>query len=124
KYIQEIMDNYFIVRTSWLYSKKYGKNFYRTILEKAKKEDKLYITDEQTGCPTDAINLTSYIINLITQNTGAFGIYHYCDNKSMTWFDFAEQILSENNLINKTNLVKISNYVTFALRPKSSILLN
>src|SRR5690606_37549958 len=28
QYVQEILQNYFIVRTSWLYSKKYGKNFY------------------------------------------------------------------------------------------------
>ena len=48
--IQQSMERYFIIRTSWLYSKKYGKNFYKTILEKAKKGIKLTVTDSQKGC--------------------------------------------------------------------------
>src|SRR5690606_29497731 len=35
--IAQTLDAYFIVRTSWLYHKQYGKNFYRTILEKDRK---------------------------------------------------------------------------------------
>ena len=31
QYIQYILDNYFTIRTSWLYSKKYGNNFYKFI---------------------------------------------------------------------------------------------
>lgn len=124
RYIQQIMNNYFIVRTSWLYSKKYGHNFYRTILEKAKKEDNLYITDEQTGCPTNTVTLAKYIIKLMKTDNSEFGIYHYCDEKVMTWFDFADQILSENNLKSKTNLVKGGNYVTLAKRPKYTVLTN
>ena len=122
QYIQEIMDNYFIVRTSWLYSKKYGKNFYRTILEKAKKEDELFVTDEQLGCPTDTVNLSKYILGLIKEKKTNFGIYHFSDEKVMTWYDFAEQILLENHLKSKTELVKANNYITFAKRPKSSVL--
>ena len=125
KYIQEeIMDNYFIVRTSWLYSKKYGHNFYRTIVEKAKNQKELSVTIEQIGCPTDTVNLAQYILDLITQNKTNFGIHHYCDDKVMTWFDFAEQILLENKLNNKTKLVKANNYITFARRPKYSCLLS
>jgi dTDP-4-dehydrorhamnose reductase len=124
KHIQEIMTNYFIVRTSWLYSKKHGKNFYKTIIEKAKSGDDLFITDEQIGSPTDAVNLVNYILDLIVQNKTNFGVHHFSDEKPMTWYDFAEQILLENNLKNKTNLVKASNYITFASRPKHSVLLN
>ena len=122
RHIQDIMDSYFIVRTSWLYSKKYGHNFYRTIVEKAKIQKELSITIEQIGCPTDTVNLSNYIIGLIKEKNTNFGIHHFCDKKAMTWFDFAEQILSENHLKNMTNLVKGNNYVTFAKRPKSSVL--
>ena len=31
EYIKQILNKYYIIRTSWLFSKKYGKNFYRTI---------------------------------------------------------------------------------------------
>tara|TARA_R110002049_G_scaffold2365_2_gene17268 strand:- start:25696 stop:26481 length:786 start_codon:yes stop_codon:yes gene_type:complete len=122
EYIKGIMSNYFIIRTSWLYSKKYGKNFYRTILAKAKIKKKLSITTEQKGCPTNTVNLSNFIINLIKEKSHVFWVYHFCDNKVMTWYDFAEQILLENNLKDKTILVKASNYTTFAKRPKNSIL--
>jgi dTDP-4-dehydrorhamnose reductase len=122
QFIKKTSNKYFIIRTSWLYSKKYGNNFYRTILEKAKKEDELYITDEQTGCPTDAVNLSKYIIDLTKEKHSNFGTHPFCDEKPMTWFDFAEQILQENNLKNKAKLVKVSNYITFASRPRQTIL--
>ncbi|WP_142784485.1 dTDP-4-dehydrorhamnose reductase [Changchengzhania lutea] len=122
QHIQEIMESFFIVRTSWLYSKKYGKNFYRTILNLAETKKELSITTEQVGCPTNTENLANYIINLITSKSIDFGIKHYCDSREMTWYEFAKQILSENNLKNKTILVKASNYSTFAKRPKNSVL--
>lgn len=122
QYIQKLMSRYFIVRTSWLYSKKYGKNFYKTILEKAKIEKELYITDEQVGCPTNTANLSKYIYHIILSKNIEFGIHHFCDEKVMTWYSFALKTLSENNLINSVNLVKTSNYATFAKRPKNSIL--
>ena len=124
QYIQEVLNNYFIVRTSWLYSKKYGNNFYGTIIKKAETEKQLSITTEQIGCPTDTVNLSKYIVDLITKKNRPFGVYHFCDNKAMTWYDFAEQILVENNLSHNINLVKINNYRTFARRPKNSILHN
>ena len=122
EYIQEILTDYFIVRTSWLYSKKHGKNFYRTILEKARKKEVLYVTDEQIGCPTDAGNLAVYILNLIAHTNKNFGIQHFTDNEVMTWYDFAQKMLQENGLAKRVRLEKAKNYRTFAIRPKNSVL--
>ena len=91
---------------------------------KSKTEKELTITTEQKGCPTDAVNLSNFIINLIQENNNSFGVFHFCDEKVMTWYDFAEQILIENNLTNNIKLVKVNNYRTFARRPKSSVLKN
>ncbi|WP_239970547.1 dTDP-4-dehydrorhamnose reductase [Confluentibacter citreus] len=124
QYIQEILDHYFIVRTSWLYSKNYGKNFYKTILELANTKKELAITTEQIGCPTNAESLAKAIIDLMVNKSIEYGVKHVSDDKVMTWYDFAKDILSENKLNTKTKLVKTSNYVTFAKRPKNSILLN
>ena len=121
-YIKDILEKYFIVRTSWLYSKKYGKNFYRIILEKAKIEEELSITTEQIGCPTNTINLSKFIISLINSDNKFYAIYHYCDDKVMTWYDFAEHILLNFKKTNKIKLVKVSKYITFAKRPKNSVL--
>mgnify|MGYP001026171366 CR=1 FL=1 len=122
KFIQQILPNHFIIRTSWLYSKKYGHNFYRTILKKALAGEDLYITDAQTGCPTNTEALAKFILNEIVLGNKSFGIYHFTDGKPMTWFEFAQQILYENGLTDKVKLVLDTNYRTFAQRPKNSVL--
>ena len=124
QYIQQHIEEYFIIRTSWLYSEKHGKNFYKTILEKAKTEEELSIVTDQKGCPTDTVNLSKYIIQLIIDKNCDFGIYHFTDKKAMTWYGFAQQILKENNLSYKVKLVKVKNYRTFARRPKNSVLID
>jgi len=123
RYIQSALDRFFIIRTSWLYSKKHGKNFYKSILAKSKVENELTITTEQKGCPTDTVNLAEFIYQIIINRNNEFGVYHYCDEKAMTWYDFAEQILIENNILESIKLVKSNNYRTFANRPKNSVLI-
>ncbi len=123
QHIQNILLEYFIVRTSWLYSKKYGNNFYKTMMRLAEEKDELSITTDQLGCPTDTENLARFVLKLISKKSNTYGIKHFSDDEVMTWYDFARKILSENDLINKINLVKTSNYVTFAQRPKYSVLL-
>lgn len=120
-HIQELLKKFFIVRTSWLYSE-FGKNFYTTILSKAQAGDDLKITDEQTGCPTNANNLAAYILKLIDDKATNYGIHHFTDGEAMTWYDFAERILKENNLKDKVKLDRAKNYRTFASRPQNSIL--
>lgn len=122
QFIQEILPNHFIIRTSWLYSKKYGHNFYRIILNKALAGEELHITDTQKGCPTHTVALAKFILEEIVLGKKPFGIYHYSDGKPMTWYDFAEQIIKENGLTDKVNLVLDRNYRTFAKRPKNSVL--
>lgn len=122
EYIIDMLEDYFIIRTSWLYSKKYGNNFYRNILKKVKTEKKLTITTEQKGCPTNSVNLSKYLINLILTKEQFYGIKHFCDEKVMTWYDFAEQILIDNDLFTKIELKKTEKYITFAKRPKFSVL--
>ncbi|MBC8766927.1 dTDP-4-dehydrorhamnose reductase [Arenibacter sp. BSSL-BM3] len=122
KYIQEILDKYFIVRTSWLYHKIHGHNFYKTILKKVKKGEELRIIDSQVGCPTNAVNLAKYILEHIVNKNQQYGIYHFTDGQAMSWFGFAKNVLEENGLKNTTNIVKDNNYRSFAMRPKFSVL--
>lgn len=120
-HIQNLLERYFIIRTSWLYSE-FGNNFYKTILRKAKAGENLKITDGQKGCPTNANNLAAHIIDLLEQDSVDYGIYHFNDGEVMTWFDFARWILQENNLADKVRLERAENYSTLAARPKNSVL--
>ena len=121
--IQQHLQKFFIIRTSWLYSRKYGPNFYLTILEKAKKGERLSVTDTQIGCPTDAANLARHILELIRTGNKGFGISHFTDGEVMSWYGFAEQIIREQGLSDQVYLDKGGNYVTFARRPENSILI-
>ncbi len=121
QYIQENCDKYFIFRSSWLYSQ-YGHNFYKTILRNAKEGKPLTITTEQTGTPTNANDLAETLLVVINSGIEDYGIYHYSNGGETTWFGFAEAILKHSNLDQKTKLAKTNQYVTFAARPKYSVL--
>lgn len=120
KYIQECLTHFYIIRTSWLFHRKHGKNFYKTILAKSQKGESLSVTGSQTGCPTNAANLARFIIELIIKGR-PYGLLHFCDGKSMTWYEFAKEILRENNLLEKTSITE-RDYNTIAPRPVYSVL--
>lgn len=121
-HIRNLLDKFFIIRTSWLYSKKYGNNFYRNILKWANEGRDLKITTEQIGCPTNTVNLSNFIIDIINNNSQDYGVYHFSDSEIMTWYDFGRKILEENKMLCKVKLAKVEKYNTFARRPKYSVL--
>lgn len=120
-YIQETCVAHYIIRTSWLYSQ-YGHNFLNTIVRHAKAGNKLSITTEQTGTPTNANDLAAFLIQIIKRNTKEYGLYHYSNKGKATWYDFAEAILTQHSQLNASNLGKTEHYPTFAKRPKNSVL--
>ncbi|SEB65154.1 dTDP-4-dehydrorhamnose reductase [Maribacter dokdonensis] len=118
KHIQEIMDNYCIIRTSWLYSE-FGKNFYTTILKKAKTDDILKVSNTQLGYPTNAMNLGEFIIGEIKLNEFKYRVYHFTDKIEMTWYQFAVKIINDKKLSNKV-VIFDNNTAYLASRPKNS----
>ncbi|SFR36441.1 dTDP-4-dehydrorhamnose reductase [Robiginitalea myxolifaciens] len=122
--IRSILERYFIIRTSWLYSRKHGPNFYTKIRDRARNGDALEITDTQRGCPTEAESLARFLLDLVRSGSDKYGIYHYTNGEAMTWFDFAKRILQEEGLLEETRLQRVQNYRTLAERPQTSILLS
>ncbi|TYP76879.1 dTDP-4-dehydrorhamnose reductase [Aquimarina intermedia] len=121
QYIQEALTDFFIVRTSWLYSQ-HGKNFYKTILDKSKTVKELTITTAETGTPTNANDLADFILYLIVKDVMEYGVYHFSNLGEATWFDFAKEILKKNNQLGLITLKSTDNYPTFAKRPAYSVL--
>ncbi len=120
-YIKEIVTDYFIFRTSWLYSQ-YGHNFYNSILKFAKESRDLKITTEQTGTPTNANDLSLAILKIIRSESKKYGLYNFSNTGEATWYDFAKEILLQTNQLNTIKLVKTDHYPTFAARPNFSVL--
>ncbi|MBZ9628776.1 dTDP-4-dehydrorhamnose reductase [Psychroflexus sp. CAK1W] len=119
--VSEYMDAFFILRTSWLYSE-FGHNFFNTILKKAEDRAELNITTEQIGTPTNANDLAEFILNLITADSEAYGLYHYSNTGEATWYDFARLILEAKQLEKEVSLKATFSYPTKAKRPKFSVL--
>ncbi|MEM7382505.1 MAG: dTDP-4-dehydrorhamnose reductase [Bacteroidota bacterium] len=122
EYIRSILERYVIIRTSWLYSE-YGHNFYKTILGKARAGESLTVTDAEVGCPTNANHLARYILEKIASGENWQGTYHYTDGVSMSWYEFAKEILKENGLQNELKILPEIKNKRPARRPKYSILL-
>ncbi|MEZ4795083.1 MAG: dTDP-4-dehydrorhamnose reductase [Flavobacteriaceae bacterium] len=122
-YIRHCCPHHFIVRTSWLYSQ-YGHNFLKTILRLAQEKNQLTMTTDQIGGPTNANDLANVLLQLIAQNSTAYGTYHFSNEGAVTWYDFAKAILEISGFSEKVTVAKTNNYPTFAERPKNSVLSN
>ena len=120
-YIMDILTNYFIFRTSWLYSE-FGNNFFNTILNKAEEKATLNITTAQTGTPTNANHLAQLVLMLIKEKNTNFGLYHYSNSGETTWYGFANEILKVSGNMNSVQLNKDNSYKTIAARPVYSAL--
>ena len=102
KAIWSVFDNYYIIRTSWVYSQ-FGNNFMKTMLRLASERNTLSIVDDQIGTPTNAVDLAHALLQIIvTDNrqptTDNFGIYHFSNEGQCSWYDFAQKIFEINKL--------------------------
>ena len=122
EYIQQTLAEYFILRTSWLYSE-FGHNFFNTMFRKANEENCiLKITTKQKGTPTNANDLAEGVLQIISKEKTAYGIYHFSNEGQATWYDFAKSIFTNANHLDKVELIASNEYKTQAKRPSNSIL--
>ena len=119
--IQEFMEAYFILRTSWLYSE-YGNNFMKTMLKLSKTRDEINVVADQIGTPTYAGDLAEAILKIIADKIIHYGIYHYSNEGVVSWYDFATAIFDESKKDIKVFPIKTESYPTPAKRPGYSVL--
>jgi dTDP-4-dehydrorhamnose reductase len=119
-------ENYIILRVSWLFSA-YGNNFVKTIIRLLKEKDSLRIVQDQQGCPTFTQHIALIVLNFITQNPQACGIFHYCDKPISNWYKLAcfiqDQLVAHYQFTPKPIApITTDEYPTPAIRPKYSVL--
>ncbi|PRP67776.1 dTDP-4-dehydrorhamnose reductase [Nonlabens agnitus] len=108
---------HYIFRISWLYAP-HGKNFFKWVLENDLEEMK--VVDTQTGCPTSALDVASFVKHVIENDPKKHGTYHFSNEGSMTWYAFAKAIIKQAGLNNK--ITKTNKFSTLAKRPDYSTL--
>jgi dTDP-4-dehydrorhamnose reductase len=85
-----------IVRTAWLYSG-HGRNFVRTMLDKAVAGEPVSVVRDQWGQPTWARDVATRILALgerLRDGRARAGIYHATNSGQTTWWEFARWIYS------------------------------
>ncbi len=112
-----------IFRTSWLYSS-FGKNFVKTIVEKAQSEKELKVVYDQIGTPTYAADLARAILDIIPKVPSKIRteIYNYSNEGVASWYDFAQAIVNIKKLDCNIEPVLTKDFPTDAQRPFFTVL--
>jgi dTDP-4-dehydrorhamnose reductase len=127
--IKKILEEYFIIRTAWLYGLQ-GNNFVYTMLSLFKEKEIIRVVDDQRGSPTHAVDLADTILKIIETGSDKFGIYHFTNEGVISWYKFAQVIfdkakrlgLLEINRKIEIKPSKTEDYPTAAARPRYSVL--
>lgn len=118
--IQNVFQNYYIIRTSWVYSQ-FGNNFMKTMLRLASERTSLSVVNDQIGTPTNAVDLAEALVQIVLNNN-QYGIYNFSNEGQCSWYDFAKKIFEINNVNIDLKAIPTSEFPTPAERPKYSVL--
>ena len=127
KAIQAVFENYYIIRTSWVYSQ-FGNNFMKTMLRLASERESLSVVNDQIGTPTNAVDLAEVLIKIICHTehsrsaSSNFGIHNFSNEGQCSWYDFARKIFEINNININLQPIPTASFPTPAKRPKYSVL--
>ncbi|HAJ34033.1 MAG TPA: dTDP-4-dehydrorhamnose reductase [Candidatus Atribacteria bacterium] len=127
--IKKILEEYFIIRTAWLYGL-HENNFVYTMLRLFKERDSLKVVEDQWGSPTYTVDLAGAILKIIEDDSVSYGIYHFTNEGTTSWYEFAKAIynkakklgLIEGNKKVEIQPIKTEDYPTAARRPRYSVL--
>jgi dTDP-4-dehydrorhamnose reductase len=117
-----------IIRTSWLYSS-FGKNFVKTMIKSGREKGSVNVIFDQVGTPTYAADLAAAIMKVVEKTivdarnlSGYYGIYHYSNEGTASWYDFAVAIFELSGITCEINPIRTEEYPTPSKRPYFSVL--
>lgn len=119
--VSEEAKQYFILRTSWLYSE-FAANFVKTMLRLGAVREELGVIVDQVGTPTYAVDLAGCILDVINSKSEVYGLYHYSNEGVTSWYDFAKAIFELSATSVRVNPLKTIEYPTKAIRPVYSVM--
>lgn len=120
KFVEQFAEDYFIIRTAWLYGD--GKNFVKTMLRLAETNEEVRVVNDQLGGPTSTVELAKIIDTLIwTEN---YGLFHGTCEGICSWADFAAEIFRLAGKSTRVKGITTEEYNAPAKRPAYSVLDN
>lgn len=122
--VQAASADHLVVRTSWLVSP-FGKNFLKTMLQRASTQDEVAVVADQRGSLTSALDLADSLLKLALDGR-ASGILHLAGTGAATWADVAEQVFDACAALGGPTAtvlrISSSHYTAGAVRPTNSVL--
>lgn len=115
--VKKILNQYFIVRTSWVFGKN-GSNFVKTMLRLGKEKKEINVVNDQIGSPTYTKDLAPLLCDMVL--TEKYGIYHATNEGICSWAEFAKEIMKIGGLDAKVNGISSEEYPSRVIRPKNS----
>jgi dTDP-4-dehydrorhamnose reductase len=111
-----------VIRTAWVVGP-HGRNFVKTMLRLAAERDEIGVVSDQRGSPAFTGDLAPMIRRLAIARYP--GVIHVTNQGSVTWFDFAREILRlAGHDPEKIRPISTDDYGAPAPRPKNSVLDN
>ena len=93
--LREEGGDHLLVRTQWMFGPA-GRNFIRTILEKARRGETLRVASDQVGCPTFSRDLAGAVRNLLGARVR--GSVHFSSEGETSWYGLARHVLERCGL--------------------------
>jgi len=116
----QILSPFLLIRTAWLYGVN-GRNFVKTIMEKARTSKTIDVVDDQIGSPTYTWDLAAAVQLLIEGHHT--GVFHVTNSGYCSWYEFAVKILECTGMEDvEVRPIKSDQLTRPASRPSYSVL--
>ncbi len=95
RYVQSLLERYYVVRTSWLYGP--GRvSFPEKIVQAAREQGRLRLVTDEVASPTWTADLAGAIASVIQKP--AWGVYHFTNHGHCSRLEWAAEILRLSGL--------------------------
>lgn len=125
-YIQSILPQHQIIRTSGLYGihENIGKktNFVETMLRLGQEGGLVRVVQDEVLTPTYAYNLAEQILKLLDREI--YGLFHATNQGYCSWYEFARKIFEFAGMKVSLEAVSVKDYASPVIRPAYSVLEN
>lgn len=115
--VKRLLEAFFIVRISWVFGIK-GRNFIKSMLDLAKKENSITIVADQVGSPTYTVDLAELLVQIV--ETNRYGTYHVTNEGFCSWYELACEVFKQAGIQMEVTPVDSSQRSSRAVRPKNS----
>ena len=93
----------------------YGNNFVKTMIKNGENADKVYVINDQFGCPTYSKDLVDCTLNIIASNKfNKHKVYNFSNEGFTNWYEFTKKIFELKKITCDIIPVDSNNYKTTA----------